>query len=728
MTSTTTRARAHRVVFPLLGAVQVTLIAAITLLAVPLPAIQREFGLAQGELALLSSGYGLAFGGLLLLGGRLADLRGAHRTLRAGLTLFGAAGVAGAAAPAFGVLLAARLAQGAGAALAAPAALALVTRIHPEGPRRARALAVWGTLSVSGAVGGSLLSGLVASVASWRWCLLLPVAVAVAGLLSRSVRHAGAPAAVSPGAAGDGRERLDLPGALLGTGGLVLLGHGLLTATGPAPAVAGLALLAAFAVVESRTARPLLPPRMLVDRARRVALPVILVTAAASAAVMFFLSLYFQQVRGMSAAQTSAAFLPNLLVLGRGPGDRPVRAARRCGRRAADRGGRDAAARHPRPGHRVARDRARRAAAVRRRLRTRPRRGDGGRHVRHPAAPGRARRGADQHRDGGGADRGARRTRGDRLGPHRGAGLPGRGRRRMRRGGRDGRLRARLRDDRRRLPPRRGVRRDHQDPGQEHRCAPQGGRRMRFTDRIVLITGGGTGAGRVLAEDFAREGATVVVAGRTAETLDGTVKAIEAEGGRAEAIVADVRRAADVAALVDRIVERHRRLDVAVNNAGVLFAGPVAEMPEEDWRAVFDTNVHGVFLCMKYEIAAMRAQPGGGTIVNVSSVVGPYLRVPGMAAYGAAKAAVSALTRTAALEYIRDGVRINAVTPGPMDTPMSLRPGETEAERAERVRRELPAGRVGSLAEFSAAVRYLASPESAFTVGHDLVLDGGATA
>jgi len=316
MTSTTTRARAHRVVFPLLGAVQVTLIAAITLLAVPLPAIQREFGLAQGELALLSSGYGLAFGGLLLLGGRLADLRGAHRTLRAGLTLFGAAGVAGAAAPAFGVLLAARLAQGAGAALAAPAALALVTRIHPEGPRRARALAVWGTLSVSGAVGGSLLSGLVASVASWRWCLLLPVAVAVAGLLSRSVRHAGAPAAVSPGAAGDGRERLDLPGALLGTGGLVLLGHGLLTATGPAPAVAGLALLAAFAVVESRTARPLLPPRMLVDRARRVALPVILVTAAASAAVMFFLSLYFQQVRGMSAAQTSAAFLPNLLVLG----------------------------------------------------------------------------------------------------------------------------------------------------------------------------------------------------------------------------------------------------------------------------------------------------------------------------------------------------------------------------------------------------------------------------
>lgn len=249
---------------------------------------------------------------------------------------------------------------------------------------------------------------------------------------------------------------------------------------------------------------------------------------------------------------------------------------------------------------------------------------------------------------------------------------------------------------------------------------------MRFTDKIVLITGGGTGAGRAVAQGFAREGAVTIVAGRTAEPLARTVKAIEAEGGRAEAITADVRRATEVSGLVDWIVDRHGRLDVAVNNAGVLFAGTVTDMPEEDWRAVFDTNVHGVFLCMKYEIAAMRAQPGGGAIVNVSSVVGPHLSVPGMSAYGAAKAAVSALTRAAALEYIGDGVRINAVAPGPLDTPMSLRPGETEADRAARVRRELPAGREGSLDEFSAAVRYLASDEAAFTVGHDLVLDGAA--
>jgi len=251
---------------------------------------------------------------------------------------------------------------------------------------------------------------------------------------------------------------------------------------------------------------------------------------------------------------------------------------------------------------------------------------------------------------------------------------------------------------------------------------------VRFTGKTVLITGGGSGAGQAAAYGFAREGGTVIVTGRRPQPLEQTVKAIEAEGGRAEAIPADVRSAAEVSRLVDRIVERHGRLDVAVNNAAVLAPGRVTDLAEDDWRAVFDTNVHGVFLCMRYEIAAMRAQPGGGTIVNVSSIIGPYRRVPGMSAYAASKAAVSALTRTAALEYISEGVRINAVTPGPMDTPMSLRPGETEADRAARVRRELPAGRVGSLDEFTAAVLYLASDESAFTVGHDLVLDGGATA
>lgn len=130
---------------------------------------------------------------------------------------------------------------------------------------------------------------------------------------------------------------------------------------------------------------------------------------------------------------------------------------------------------------------------------------------------------------------------------------------------------------------------------------------------------------------------------------------------------------------------------------------------------------------MKYEIAHMRAH-GGGVIVNVSSNLGAHGRVRNLGAYVAAKAAVSALTRNAALDHIGDGVRINAVSPGPVDTPMSTRPGESPADKAARMRHEVPAGRAGSVAEIAAAVLYLASPEAAFTVGTDLVLDGGLTA
>jgi NAD(P)-dependent dehydrogenase (short-subunit alcohol dehydrogenase family) len=130
-------------------------------------------------------------------------------------------------------------------------------------------------------------------------------------------------------------------------------------------------------------------------------------------------------------------------------------------------------------------------------------------------------------------------------------------------------------------------------------------------------------------------------------------------------------------------------------------------------------------LSMKYEIRHMRAA-GGGVIVNVSSNLGPFKRIPGMGAYAASKAAVSALTRTAALECVGDGIRINAVSPGPHDTDMSRLPGETEEERAARL--GLPIGRVGTLREAAGAILWLASDDAGFAVGHDLVVDGGATA
>ncbi|MFI6498037.1 SDR family NAD(P)-dependent oxidoreductase [Nonomuraea typhae] len=252
--------------------------------------------------------------------------------------------------------------------------------------------------------------------------------------------------------------------------------------------------------------------------------------------------------------------------------------------------------------------------------------------------------------------------------------------------------------------------------------------KTRFTGKVVLVTGGGSGIGRALARSFAGEGATVVVAGRSQDTLDQTVKIITTAGGRAHAVQADVTRSEDMARVVRATFERFDGLHIAVNNAGVLDAvGPVPDVGETGWARVVEVNLTGVYLSMKHEIAHMR-EAGGGCIVNMSSVIGPHVTLPMLAAYAASKAAVSSLTRTAAREAIQYGVRVNAVSPGPSDTPMSLQPGETETARAERLRTQLPIGRVGSLDEIAAAVLFLASAEAAFVVGHDLVVDGGLSA
>jgi NAD(P)-dependent dehydrogenase (short-subunit alcohol dehydrogenase family) len=249
-----------------------------------------------------------------------------------------------------------------------------------------------------------------------------------------------------------------------------------------------------------------------------------------------------------------------------------------------------------------------------------------------------------------------------------------------------------------------------------------------FTSKNVLVTGGGAGIGRAIALAFAREDATVVVAGRSEEPLNQTVKLIMDGGGRAAAITADVTRPEDVAALVAGTAAAYGSLDVAVNNAGTVTAfGPVGDIDEDQWSALVAVNLTGTLLSMKHEIAYMRRH-GGGAIVNVASSLGAHMRLAGLGAYVATKAAVSALTRNAALDHIGDGIRINAVSPGPADTPMSSRPGETQADRDARMREQLPAGRVASLDEIAAAVLYLASPEAGFIVGTDLVIDGGATA
>ncbi|WEH36703.1 glucose 1-dehydrogenase [Streptomyces sp. AM 4-1-1] len=249
----------------------------------------------------------------------------------------------------------------------------------------------------------------------------------------------------------------------------------------------------------------------------------------------------------------------------------------------------------------------------------------------------------------------------------------------------------------------------------------------RFTDKIVLVTGAGAGIGRASAQAFAREGATVVVSGVRSASITETVRLIEEDGGTASAVTADVSRPEDMIRLVETVVGRHGGLHVAHNNAGI-FRKPAAvgDLDLDVWKEVLDVNLTGVLLAMQQEINHMRNH-GGGVIVNTSANIGYPGRRPGMAAYGASKAAVTTLTKIAALDHIKDGIRVNCVSPGATDTTMSFRSGESVEDRAARLAGTVPIGRVGSTEEIVSAVMWLASDEAAFVVGHDLVVDGGVT-
>jgi NAD(P)-dependent dehydrogenase (short-subunit alcohol dehydrogenase family) len=248
-----------------------------------------------------------------------------------------------------------------------------------------------------------------------------------------------------------------------------------------------------------------------------------------------------------------------------------------------------------------------------------------------------------------------------------------------------------------------------------------------FAGKVAFVTGAASGIGRAAALAFAREGAGVVAADVSEHDNKETARMIEKQGGRAVAIRCDVTRAADVKTALDETVNVFGRLDFAFNNAGVepRKSVPTADFEEEEWDRIVDTNLRGVFLCMKYEIPLILKQ-GGGAVVNTSSGAG-VIGIKGSPAYTAAKHGVIGLTRAAALDYAAQGVRVNAICPGYIDTPMMGRFTGGTAEGRAKVIAEEPVGRMGKPEEIAAAVVWLCSDAAAFMVGHAMVIDGGQT-
>ena len=245
---------------------------------------------------------------------------------------------------------------------------------------------------------------------------------------------------------------------------------------------------------------------------------------------------------------------------------------------------------------------------------------------------------------------------------------------------------------------------------------------MQFGGRVALVTGAGSGIGRASALAFAREGATVVVSDTVVESGEETVRLIEAAAGQARFIAADVARADEVQLLIGGIVGQFGRLDYAHNNAGVVRGGLTHEMSEDDWALVLSVNLTGVWLCMKYEIAHMLRQ-GGGAIVNTASVLG-LVGNTDRSAYAASKHGVVGLTRVAALEYAQQGIRVNAVCPGVIQTGMTAARLANPEQRARMLADE-PVGRYGEPAEVAAAIVWLCSDAASFVTGTAMPIDGG---
>jgi NAD(P)-dependent dehydrogenase (short-subunit alcohol dehydrogenase family) len=245
-----------------------------------------------------------------------------------------------------------------------------------------------------------------------------------------------------------------------------------------------------------------------------------------------------------------------------------------------------------------------------------------------------------------------------------------------------------------------------------------------FESETAIVTGAGSGIGRASAERFAADGANVVVADIDREAAEQTVTQVESAGGTAVAVETDVRDEDAVEAMVDVARGEFGGVDIAHNNAGLEGADdPLADQTVANWDRVVDTNLKGVWLCLKHELQAMTEDGDGGAIVNTSSVAG--LAAAGNTPYVASKHGVIGLTRVAAAEYAPDGVRVNAVCPGATETPLLQKAADEAPEEIERLLQSVPLSRLAEPGEIADAVAWLCSEQASFVTGNAYPVDGG---
>jgi NAD(P)-dependent dehydrogenase (short-subunit alcohol dehydrogenase family) len=247
-----------------------------------------------------------------------------------------------------------------------------------------------------------------------------------------------------------------------------------------------------------------------------------------------------------------------------------------------------------------------------------------------------------------------------------------------------------------------------------------------FNGKLALVTGAAAGMGLATAKAFAEAGAAVVLAEYKEEAVKAEAQKLAASGYKAIAMRCDVSDDSQVAAMVDRTVAEFGRLDAAFNNAGVMARiAPTADSTREDWERVIGINLRGVWSCMKYELRQMERQ-GSGAIVNNASV-GALTGNPGIGSYIASKHGVVGLTRTAALEYIKRGIRVNAINPGLIDTQVARDVVNGNEQAYNEIAQHVPIGRAGKPEEIASTVLWLCSPGASYVVGHALTVDGGMT-